>query len=140
MRYLSIALGFLMLLLLACGGGGGTGSTTKAAGSLYVQYVNERLKVRATVVSINGQTPQETDLPQGVSPGQEMELALNEITSVTADLPGGTEVSLNLRISRERQKDFDLKITIDGSQLLRITDMNPYEDVAGLKYELSSYG
>ena len=116
MRTTSIVLGFLALVLFACGGGGGTGSETKAAGSLYVQYVNQRLRVWVTVVSVDGQIPQEKDLPQGVSPGQEVQLDLDEITPVTADLPGGTEVSLNLRVSRERQKDFDLNIDFADSR------------------------
>ena len=136
MRYISIALSFLALALLACGDGGGTGSETKADGSLHVQYVRDGMRAWVTVVSINDQAPQEKDLPQGVSPQDEMELSLNEIMPVTADLPGGTEVSLKIRISLGRQKDFDLKITIDGSQLLSITNMNPYVDEAGLEYEL----
>ncbi len=140
MRHIAIALAFLASALLACGGGGGTGSETQANGSLYLQHVNERLTVWVTVLSIDGQAPQEKDLPQGVSPEQEVEIALDEITPVTADLPGGSEVSLKIRVSRERMKDFTLKITIDGSQLLYITDMNPYEDEAGLKYQQRPYG
>jgi len=106
-----------------------------------VQNVNGRLKVWVTVVSIDGQVPEGKDLPQGVSPQQEVEVLLDEITPVTAVLPGGSEVLIKLRIKRERIKEFDLTVTIDGSQLLYITDMNPYEEgLAGLKYQLKPYG
>jgi len=130
----------LGLALLTCGGGG-AGPKVKADGTLYVQNVNGRLKVWVTVVSIDGQVPEGKDLPQGVSPQQEVEVLLDEITPVTAVLPGGSEVLIKLRIKRERIKEFDLTVTIDGSQLLYITDMNPYEEgLAGLKYQLKPYG
>lgn len=141
MRYMPVALGLLSLALLACGGGGGTGPTTQADGVLYVQNVNTGLRIWVTVISIGGQPPEEKDLPQGVSPQQEVEIPLNDITPVTAVLTGGVEVLLKLRVSRERMKEFDLPITIDGSRLLYITDMNPYEEgLPGLKHQLRPYG
>ena len=141
MRCISITLGLPVLALLACGGDGGTSSKAQAEGALYIQNVNERLQVWVTVISINGEAPQEKDLPQGVSPQEEVEIPLDAITPVTAVLSGGTEVLLKLRVSRERTKDFDLPVTIDGSQLIYITDMNPYEEgLPGLKHEIRTYG
>ena len=126
------------------GGDGGTGAKAQTDGALYVQYVNEHLEVWMTVISINDQVPQEKELPQGVSPQQEVELALDEITQATAVVPGGTEIFVKIRVSLDsprRMKDFELTVTVDGSQLVYITDMNPNEEgLAGLKHQLRRYG
>ena len=144
MRYIPLALGLLALALLACGGGAGSGPKVQDDGALYVQYVNEQLTVWMTVVSINGQVPQEKELAEGVSPQQEVEISLNEITPATAVLSGGSEILVKLRVLLDTpeiwppaMKDFHLTVTIDGSQLLYITDMNPFEEgLDSLKYQI----
>jgi len=148
MRYIPLALGLLALALLACGGGAGSGPKVQDDGALYVQYVNEQLTVWMTVVSINGQVPQEKELAEGVSPQQEVEISLNEITPATAVLSGGSEILVKLRVLLDRpeiwppaMKDFHLTVTIDGSQLLYITDMNPFEEgLDSLKYQIKPCG
>ena len=100
------------------------------------------------MISINDQVPHEKELPQGVFPQQEVEISLNEITPATAVLPGGSEIVVKLRVLLDKpevwppaMKDFHLTVTIDGSQLLYITDMNPFEEgLASLKYQLRPYG
>ena len=134
--------------MLACGGGAGSGPKVQDDGALYVQYVNEQLTVWMTVVSINGQVPQEKELAEGVSPQQEVEISLNEITPATAVLSGGSEILVKLRVLLDRpeiwppaMKDFHLTVTIDGSQLLYITDMNPFEEgLDSLKYQIKPCG
>ena len=148
MRYIPVALGLLALALLACGGGAGTGPKVQDDGALYIQYVNEQLTVWMTMISINDQVPHEKELPQGVFPQQEVEISLNEITPATAVLPGGSEIVVKLRVLLDKpevwppaMKDFHLTVTIDGSQLLYITDMNPFEEgLDSLKYQLRPYG
>lgn len=148
MRYISVVLGLVVLALLTCGGGGGTGPKVQDDGALYVQYVNKQLKVWVTMLSINAQVPQEKELAQGVSPQQEVEISLNEITPMTVTMSGGSEILVKLRVLLDKpevwppaMKDFHLTVTIDGSQLLYITDMNPFEEgLDSLKYQIKPYG
>ena len=133
-------LGALVLaLFFACGGGGGTGAEVQADGAVYVQNRDELLDLKVKVDLVDGQPPREEDLPQGIYPGQEMEIPPNEgPVQVTAVLPGGTKVGLHFWLRKRRNRSLDVTVPIDGSQLV---DFGPNTNIeAGfVDYKIKPY-